>query len=120
MTQHTPTPWMVDSHQNIIDAENRVIIPCVQGHDIRHPAFDKNSGPIIAEDDGGAANAFYICKAVNNHEKLLTRIETIELICEGLIGKVEESDRAGAYAGYLNNAKHILANDPIMYPEHVA
>jgi hypothetical protein len=75
---------MVDSEQNIIDSENRVIVPCVQGHDVRSNAFSRESGILQAKDDGGAVNAAFICKAVNYHEKLLNRVKQLELVLAGL------------------------------------
>ncbi len=113
--EHTPGPWRVDDTNRIVDMQDRVIAPYIQGHDIPHPAYSIASKQLVAKDDGGAANAQFICRAVNGFEKLLDRLDSIELICESLLSIVEASDLAHIHSGRIVNARHILLNDPILY-----
>lgn len=47
--------------------------------------------------------------------KLLDRLDALEVITDNLIRIIEQSDKAEEYSGLLNNAKHILLNDPFLY-----
>jgi hypothetical protein len=111
---HTPTPWRVDDENKIVDMHDRVIVPCVQAHDVPNPAFTPNSKQLISKDDGGVQNAEFICRAVNGFDKLLDRLDNIERICEGLLSIIETSDPARIHSGRVANARHILLNDPIL------
>jgi hypothetical protein len=112
---HTPGPWRVDADNRIVDMQDRVICPCVQAHDLRDPAFGIDSKQLAAKDDGGSANAHYICRAVNGFEKLLERLDNVELVLEGLLAVIEDSEFADRHKGKLLNARNILLNDPTLF-----
>ncbi len=89
--KHTPTPWNISQehyhHFNTIkDKKGNHIANC------------SGSGHSLEE---AQANAFFIVKAVNSHEKL---VEALSSILE--IGKRDMSNPK--YDGYFENAKQTL------------
>lgn len=75
---HTPTPWSITPDGDITAAcvDNSIIVhgSAINAYDVRNMAFE-NPRQLRAKDDGGAANAAFIVRAVNSHQALIDALE---------------------------------------------
>lgn len=75
MTQHTPGPLFINTHDEIVDRRGLIIADCVFAYNILNPAFPPSSKQYLAKDDGGQANREHIVRAWNSYEPMLEALK---------------------------------------------
>lgn len=111
-TAHTPTPWNLSANGNINYAD-RIIVhgTHINGHDIRNPAY-ANPKQLLAQDDGGEANAAFIVKAVNCHDGLVRALEdaleAVEYQLKSLVSEHRMYPNGDIQQGDIDEADELL------------
>jgi hypothetical protein len=93
-TKHTPGPWIFTDLGQVVDRQDRTIVPNVHAHNIPNPAYPKGNLHYLAEDDGGEANGRLIAAAPNllkTCRVLLERAQQLSAGTEAIDGLIPDA-----------------------------